>query len=352
MTGSTQNIGAKTKCMVFLVLGCLLTCSATQLDASPQEKKKKTFKIVLTLNKSKLKALVTDGFIKAPIPQSYHNKITAIVLKHEDNVIDKRLKMDGDAAKLGSNLILPLSESVVERVKYQPLELKVYAKGYTSVILKFDGKLRTAAARQPSARPITRRPTTPRTQTRPQTTQSQTTQSQTTRPKNTSPVRPKTVNNNPKATNGSSTTRPVRPTQTLPKTVSNIGEPKVKKAVNEVDPKNYRYLRVSADKGTDIVIDLAAFPMETQFGKVAITLDTIDGILFDVDGDGTHLIQLKNGDRIKGKSELEEIPVYSRWGNDKLKIGEVHSITPSRLQRFQEQKATEEGELDRWFIKY
>ena len=65
-----------------------------------------------------------------------------------------------------------------------------------------------------------------------------------------------------------------------------------------------------------------------------------------------HVIQLRNGDLIKGTSDLEEIPVYSRWGNETLKIAEVHSITPSRLQRFQERKATEEGELDRWFIKY
>lgn len=99
------------------------------------------FSAVLTLDDSNLSTLIQQGRVEIAIPGQLINSVESVVLKRPVHFKDDRATDFADAALSGQKLVVRVDRSVIERIDYQPVELKVYETGFRSVILHFSGEM-------------------------------------------------------------------------------------------------------------------------------------------------------------------------------------------------------------------
>lgn len=98
------------------------------------------FSAVLTLDDQKLKALFRNGRVEINIPNQLVNSVDSFVVKRPIYFKEKTALDFADAELVGQRLVLTIDRSVIERIDYQPVELKVYESGFTSVVLRYAGE--------------------------------------------------------------------------------------------------------------------------------------------------------------------------------------------------------------------
>ena len=88
------------------------------------------------------------------------------------------------------------------------------------------------------------------------------------------------------------------------------------------------FVRINSKQGLyGLLKDFETFPITTQFGKVKIPTSELAGIRLN-DGDAKQaFVVLKKGDVFSGQIEMETITVQSRWGDKKIKLSDVESLT-------------------------
>ncbi|QEG21118.1 hypothetical protein [Mariniblastus fucicola] len=98
------------------------------------------FSAVMTLDDASLKTLLRDGRVEIEVPTPLINSVESVIIKRPFYFKDKHASDFADAKLAGHRLVLNVDDSVVERIDYQPVELKVYETGFTSVVLNYVGK--------------------------------------------------------------------------------------------------------------------------------------------------------------------------------------------------------------------
>ena len=90
----------------------------------------------------------------------------------------------------------------------------------------------------------------------------------------------------------------------------------------------HMFVRINSKQGLyGLLKDFETFPITTQFGKVKIPTSELAGIRLN-DGDAKQaFVVLKKGDVFSGQIEMETITVQSRWGDKKIKLSDVESLT-------------------------
>lgn len=111
------------------------------LDARGQEVVTRAtgFSAVLTLEDDSLATLVNTGRVEIEIPTPLINNVESVIIKRPFYFKEKRASDYGETELNGRRLLLNIDESVIERIDYQPVELKVYETGFTSVVLRYVG---------------------------------------------------------------------------------------------------------------------------------------------------------------------------------------------------------------------
>lgn len=95
------------------------------------------FKLVLKIGDAEANALRRDGVLRTKLPPAYRNRVGSIVLKGPTTFREERLKIEEDVDKLGNNLIVNVDESIVDRLGYQPVVMKIYQSNYDTVVLRY-----------------------------------------------------------------------------------------------------------------------------------------------------------------------------------------------------------------------
>ncbi len=97
------------------------------------------FSAVITLDDDKLDSLLRKGRIEVIIPSQLINNIDSVIIKRP--IYFKEVAATGfaDAELAGKSLEVAIDDSIIERIDYQPVELKVYEIGFSSVVLKYIG---------------------------------------------------------------------------------------------------------------------------------------------------------------------------------------------------------------------
>jgi len=91
------------------------------------------------------------------------------------------------------------------------------------------------------------------------------------------------------------------------------------------------YVRINEKRGIyGSLKDFETFSIKTQFGKVKIPTSEIAGIRFNDGSADTAFVVLKKGDVFSGQIDLETITVASRFGEQKLKLTRVESLSLGR----------------------
>lgn len=97
------------------------------------------FVAVVTLDDKKLESLLKDGQLEIAIPKQLVNSIDSITVKRPIYFKDQDAPQFADATLKGRKLFVNIDELALERIDYQPIDLKVYETGFSSVVLKYFG---------------------------------------------------------------------------------------------------------------------------------------------------------------------------------------------------------------------
>lgn len=101
------------------------------------------FSAVLTLQDNSLETLIQTGRVEIEIPTQLINNVDSVIIKRPFYFKEKRASDFADTELAGQRLFLNIDDAVVERIDYQPVELKVYESDFTSVVLRYIGKSRS-----------------------------------------------------------------------------------------------------------------------------------------------------------------------------------------------------------------
>ena len=97
------------------------------------------FSAVVTLDNAKLDSLLQTGNLEVGIPPQLVNSIDSVIIKRPIYFKEKKASGFADAELQGTGLAVAIDDSVIERIDYQPVELRVYEAGFSKVILKYVG---------------------------------------------------------------------------------------------------------------------------------------------------------------------------------------------------------------------
>ena len=112
--------------------------SSTQSDsATESDDLNKRFNLILVIGEAEANALRRDGILKTEVPARYRNRVGSILLKGPTTFLNKRLTVEEDIDKHGQDLLVNVDESIVDRLGYQPVLMKVYQSGFTTVVLRY-----------------------------------------------------------------------------------------------------------------------------------------------------------------------------------------------------------------------
>lgn len=97
------------------------------------------FSAVVRLTDSKLQTLLTQGSLRINIPRHLSNSIRSVVIQRPIYFKEKRAVSYSDVELVANQIQLEIGSEVLQRVDYQPIELKFYESGINSIVLKYVG---------------------------------------------------------------------------------------------------------------------------------------------------------------------------------------------------------------------
>ncbi len=97
------------------------------------------FTAVVTITDAQLELLVRQGTLRINVPANLRNSIRSIVIQRPVYFKEKRATSYPDASMTGNEVLIEISNSLLERIDYQPVELKFYESGVDRVVLKYTG---------------------------------------------------------------------------------------------------------------------------------------------------------------------------------------------------------------------
>jgi hypothetical protein len=270
-----QSAIAWIACMLLLICGGLLQGqekeSVEKREKVSEKENDERYMVVLTIGPQEAAALRRDGYLRATLPDKFRNRVDSVVLKHPTTFLKKKLVIRDDIDKVRATLLVNIDESIVDRLEYQPVQMKVYQSGFDSITLKY--RRPTNRGRLPS-------------------------RGQGMKPK---------PNDSPQV-----------------------------------------FVRLSPENGTTGWIrNMRTFEVETQFGPTKIPLNRIAGIRFNTPEANQVVVISVTGDYLTGTIDFADIVLATRWGDERIPISKMESVTYHRDARFLESPKEAGG---RWIL--
>jgi len=106
------------------------------------------------------------------------------------------------------------------------------------------------------------------------------------------------------------------------------------------------YVRLSPKNGTaGWIRNMKNLMVETQFGSTEIPFNRIAGVRFNTEEPNKVVVISLTGDYLTGTINFDEIVFATRWGDQKIPVSELQSVTNHRDARFLEDKTKADGRL-------
>ena len=92
----------------------------------------------LTLNNDFLEKLQSFGSLKSEVSESARDKIAYIELRYEESKETTPIELDENVTIQGSDAVIILDDSLIAKIKGQPVRIPVTENGFARVLLKYD----------------------------------------------------------------------------------------------------------------------------------------------------------------------------------------------------------------------
>ena len=128
-----------------LAIAALLLCSSfyvlnTVVANVAQQDSPTKYVLIINLDSNKIETLRRTGVLTANIPPKMINKINAIRFKRKTSFLTKSLETKAPIDKVNSDLLAVIDNTVIERLDYQPVEVKIFESGFNRLFIKFNPK--------------------------------------------------------------------------------------------------------------------------------------------------------------------------------------------------------------------
>ena len=97
------------------------------------------FAAVVTLDDSGLNSLLEKGSLEIPIPHQLVNSIDSVLIKRPIYFKDRLVAEFANATLVRKQLVVDIDDKILERIDYQPIDLKVYETGFDRIVLRYVG---------------------------------------------------------------------------------------------------------------------------------------------------------------------------------------------------------------------
>ena len=130
----------QTICKAFLIL--TLTCFArstfAQADSQQTARDTERVRLKIDLTDEDLNNLENVGRLRMRIPEYFKNRVAAIQLRYVDTYLEKKVRVTGEPAISDDIAHLTIDGLLLERVRFQPVEIRVFEKNFSSVQINYE----------------------------------------------------------------------------------------------------------------------------------------------------------------------------------------------------------------------
>ena len=99
---------------------------------------KQRFVLVITLDSARIDSLMANRFLKTEVPPNLVNKIESIRFQNPTSFHDEPIAIKAKTDKRSRSLATKIDQSVLDRLGYQPVEMKIYDSNFSSVLVVLD----------------------------------------------------------------------------------------------------------------------------------------------------------------------------------------------------------------------
>ena len=120
--------------MLFLVVSTANVFSAgyVKQDVETEEQK---FVLVVTLDQQRVNSLLVNRVLKTKVNPNLINKIEAVRFQAPTSFLDDPIYIDPKTDKRNRALATIIDQTVLDRLEYQPVEMKIYDSNFSSVVV-------------------------------------------------------------------------------------------------------------------------------------------------------------------------------------------------------------------------
>lgn len=97
------------------------------------------FAAVVTLDDPGLNSLLEKGSLEIPVPHQLVNSIDSVSIKRPIYFKDRQVAEFANATLVQKKLVVDIDDAIIERIDYQPIDLKVYETGFDRIVLRYVG---------------------------------------------------------------------------------------------------------------------------------------------------------------------------------------------------------------------
>ena len=131
---SILNIFSVTICLA-LSTNAFANCCVGQ-DLQDEEDQK--FVLVITLDAERVNSLLVNRALKTKVNPKLINKIEAIRFQNPTSFLDEPIYIESNTDKQNRALATIVDQTVIDRLEYQPVEMKIYDSNFSSVVVVLD----------------------------------------------------------------------------------------------------------------------------------------------------------------------------------------------------------------------
>ncbi len=123
----------KINLICLLALACPVLSTSVAQAAAEQDR----VSAVIELQDAYVASLKQTGFIKMAIPPHLSDRVDSVILKRPVRFKDESAILFNDVDRRNGTVAVQIDDSTMEQIDYQPVELKIYESGFSSIVVQY-----------------------------------------------------------------------------------------------------------------------------------------------------------------------------------------------------------------------
>ncbi len=121
------------------IMICLLALASSAMPAAGSYAATDQDRVsaVIELQDADVASLKQTGFIKMAIPPGMRDRVASVILKRPVRFKDDSAVLFNDVDRRSGMVSIKIDDSTMEQIDYQPVELKIYESGFSSIVVQY-----------------------------------------------------------------------------------------------------------------------------------------------------------------------------------------------------------------------